>query len=408
MRIAVFSLAISVSILTSLGEAQKVAICQKVDNMTNYPFWLIQGKSGRLYSPLSFANNYSSVTSVISDLRDFNSALLKRKIRLVIAQVPQTSLIYPNDINWSDSHIFNKYDALKDKLDFNLAQKMITDAGIPAVNLLNVLSLNNEKFFYLYDHHWTAAGSKKAALAIADTINKYSMLEKIDRVGIKVSESSNERVPGSYMATLKDNCGDPGDLGLETVRIYDFEKSNTDLLDDTNPSVILAGDSYATERFGLGQFLAGALQADVQNASISGGGQYDSIITYLISQQHISNPPKVIVWNFLGGLNDATSFRVMTAAAFGNCETPVARGVKEIELSQPSKKLYLFVKSKDASAKDLKISFLNNGVESESAYIKFSDRVKNEGQFYYTIPDGYTSIKMISDDIEGAKVCAMK
>lgn len=204
MRNTVFSLAISISVLTGLGQAQKITICPKVDNMNNYPFWLIQGKSGRLYSPLSFANNYSSITSVIPDLQNFNLALKNRKIQLVLAQVPQTSLIYSNDIDWNNSHLNNRYDPQGDMVDFTSSQKRIEDSGILVVDLLSALLNDKNNSFYLYDHHWTAAGAKKAALATAKILNKISILDDSDRVNIKIFESKTERVPGSYMAVVKD------------------------------------------------------------------------------------------------------------------------------------------------------------------------------------------------------------
>ena len=387
--------------------ASKIQVCEQAENLPGYPFWLIQGKSGRLYSPLSFDRDFNAVKNVIGDLKRLSDALKAQGIQLVIVQVPPTSLVYSEDVNWTHPKLSGMYQPAVGRADFLAAQKTIASAGIPNVNLLNVLRGSNNAFF-LYDHHWTAEGSKLAALATARVIRGLPVYKTLTKVALQAVDARTERVPGSYMAALKEACPVPEDAALETVHLYEISRPGLGLLDETAPEIALVGDSYATERFGFGQFLAAALQADVQNASISGGGQNDAMYTYLISQLHKISPPKMLVWNFLGTLNDSTALRTMTAAAMGSCQTPIARGTDSLTLPVGGPRTYLYAEASDKAARKIRFTFFKNGVEIDNVQLEFSDRVNNQGQFYYLIPEETTEVYLMSGKAESLVACAIR
>ncbi|MEK7801225.1 MAG: hypothetical protein AAB276_02115, partial [Pseudomonadota bacterium] len=101
--------------------------------------------------------------------------------------------------------------------------------------------------------------------------------------------------------------------------------------DAPKPSITLIGTSFSRsaqlDTNFLG-FLKEYTQADIYDATISGGGIDDPLIAYLSSADFKTSPPKMIVWEIPGhyvlARKDALFLDEIVPSALGECSNPVA------------------------------------------------------------------------------------
>jgi len=178
------------------------------------------------------------------------------------------------------------FDTVSVSASFNDMIRVVQDAGAIAPNLLTLATRDDvlrQAYYYRHDTHWTPRGAAESAVALADAV----VAENADGFAGKVvvrpdwngSETFEER--GSLADMARAVC-DVEIASVETL-IPSFPKADLGLFDDASdkPNIILAGSSfsnrYKKDAYRVADAIGSALQANVVNHSVSGGGAIGSI-----------------------------------------------------------------------------------------------------------------------------------
>lgn len=97
---------------------------------------------------------------------------------------------------------------------------------------------------------------------------------------------------------LRENCG----YILPSEPLYDYtvtrapdSVSAAELFGPSTPEVILAGTSFSVAPYYI-DFLAAALQTDVLNISVSSGGAFVALSSYLLDGSYDAERPRAVAW----------------------------------------------------------------------------------------------------------------
>ena len=171
----------------------------------------------------------------------------------------------------------------------------------------------------------------------ADLIKALPSYQSIPKKQYSTRTNGEQNIPGSFEKFIQEKCD--SEIKDETVPLYetaaDIDGSREDALfgDEESAQIVLVGTSNATEPdpsyANFGGFLRAFLSADIYNASISGGGIYAPIVTYLRSDEYLTHKPKIIVWEIASHykfhkdlFNDI--FDESIPGAYGDCDGDAA------------------------------------------------------------------------------------
>ena len=195
---------------------------------------------------------------------------------------------------------------------------------------------SGETAFFKADFHWSAAGARQTAIAVAETIRglpEYADLEptRFETVPLEVGVafSGMRRIlQRSCLTTLPE---------VETmtyltsqVQVPDLDNGVFDLFGDSanNSQIALVGTSFSDSPINnFPGFLAEYAQLEVVNYALTGGNQYGSMVSYLTSTEFEKSPPRFLVWenpiyNNLAQYGDLP-MRELTVAASQTCTVPL-------------------------------------------------------------------------------------
>jgi len=213
------------------------------------------------------------------------------------------------------------------KFDINELQRRYSGLvdQLRAVGVLvvdgSVFSHNSgEQYFYKRDGHWKASGSRRAAELIAAQVKEagFSFTPK----QFETSQTGLVGSRGTMTHVVSTLCGlmYPAEFGPA----YQTRAPATDDLfgDEAAPEVALVGTSFsATPTYNFLGFLRTALNTDVYQAAMAGGGFDGALSQYLASALYQQNPPKLIIWEFpyqqLQRTNTAVMRRVLPLVGNG-------------------------------------------------------------------------------------------
>lgn len=317
---------------TSLAAAQN--LCEEAFYPSQYRTndrWAMlahQGKNGWLFGQMDWQVPQSSIDSQ-EYLQKLVQAFKKQGTQVVMVDVPPRLIVHQNMLEktrrpqaFSVQEYRNNYAAF---------HKALQKLGIIAPNLLeDALKYRAGPYFQKTDHHWTTEAAKHVAGLIAKEILKLPAAQKIPQVSstLKITRRANN---GSYarMANTICNSGYPDEM----INSYEaVEKKQGGLLSDTSPDVVLVGTSFSerheyTTDNSFPETLKHALQKDVLNAAVEGGGSFAALEAYLMSDAYKQHRPKVLVWEntfYNGELNNAQALWRLIPLVRGGCSSTVA------------------------------------------------------------------------------------
>lgn len=213
------------------------------------------------------------------------------------------------------------------KFDINELQRRYSELveQLKATGVLvadgSVFSRNTEEqYFYKRDGHWKASGSRRAAEMIAAKVREAGFTfppKQFDTVQTGLIGSR-----GTMTHVVSTLCGLM--YPMEFGPAYQTRAPATDDLfsDEAAPEVALVGTSFsATPTYNFLGFLRTALNTDVYQAAMAGGGFDGALSQYLVSDLYQQNPPKLIIWEFpyqqLQRTNTAVMRRVLPLVGNG-------------------------------------------------------------------------------------------
>lgn len=200
--------------------------------------------------------------------------------------------------------------------------KMITqlrEAGAIVPNLQDVALAAEEAapYYFRRDTHWTTTGAAQSAVALAVELGHAAPFVPAD---LDVLDAFEER--GSLSDIVEASCDLRDKAEVIPVYDYSFASAGIGLLDDSDADrvqAVLLGTSfsnrYRRDQYQVADALAAALDADVDNRSISGGGLIGPIEEYVLSGDLGNDDNDLIIWEFpyTEGLNTSALRQLLGA-----------------------------------------------------------------------------------------------
>lgn len=257
---------------------------------------LVQGGDGWLFrSEVDLLMQFGITPEGLQRLLRFRDALRSRGTELVVMVQPPRGLMHADKLK--NSH--TSYDPGLARASYLRLLHDLRSAGIvvPALEKL-VQEKPSEDYFWRTDHHWTPMGTRRTAQLVAEAVRampQYAQVKKQKFV------TRREGVLGR-LGTLDNAAGRI--CGFGAARQYEPRfvtepagDEGGDLFgDDAAPQIVLIGTSNSGAIYNFAGFLSEFMEADVLNASVIGGGLDAAMLSYVVSEEFRTAPPKILVW----------------------------------------------------------------------------------------------------------------
>lgn len=269
-----------------------------------------------------YAMKPSSAALVASIVQEFAA----RDVSLAIVIAPPRPVI-AGQATLDAAMGATRYDVTRAGASFDalIAQLSATGALVP--NLQEV-ALRDPKtraaFYFQRDTHWTTVGAAASAAHLGAMVanalpdrfpgaNGFT-LDALPRTGTITEQ-------GSLAKIVREVC--KREPGQETAPSFELSRGSAPgLLDSagTGPKVALLGssfsDRYKRDHYRFADALARALDADVENLSVSGGGAIGAIEAYVLSGALERRAHELVVWElpYTESFNSASFLRQLLGA----------------------------------------------------------------------------------------------
>lgn len=260
---------------------------------------LVQGRDGWLFrSNADLLMEFGPDAYAVGRLRELRQAFLDRGIEMVIMVQPPRGLMHADKLRG----LVPTYDPDVQFANYRKLLATMREIGFTVVPTDKLVEAEGtENFFWRTDHHWTPAATRLTAKLTAETIKQMPAFKDVKRqrfvtrregllarggtLGMAASQLCGFMTPKQYVPRFVTEAagGDGGD-------------ADSLLGDESVPQITLIGTSNSEPQYNYPGFLSEALEADVLNASIVGGGIEGSLLAYVASEEFKTNPPKILVW----------------------------------------------------------------------------------------------------------------
>lgn len=292
------------------------------------PMAALEGKDGMFYRlNLDMRMNHPLSPETAAMIGRLSDALAARGTELIYVPVPTKSLAVPDALPDSVSDYGFDLDVAETAYaDF---LRKLRDNGVTTIDSMAAMRTAETQPFLAADFHWSPAGARAVAAAVAETIREsdaYAGIEKTDHS----TEPTEIRSRASEMRRrIQANCHE----AVPKVEVQRYVTSAEDSGDASGgifaaetagPPIALTGTSMSAEEdFHFKGFLADAAGAAVADYAITGGNQFGGITSYLLSEDFHETAPAYVIWenpvyNNIGEFGE-TPLRELIAAARQNC-----------------------------------------------------------------------------------------
>ncbi len=263
---------------------------------------LMQGKEDLLFrSDVELMTQFGPDDFSLRQLKLFADMLRQHGSQLVIVYHPTRGLVHPSRVPAAA-----RYDYAAASANYRDTLQRLRGAGIIVPDLTPLLNEppRQHEYFFRRDHHWTPYGAARAARIVADELRQqpqYAALEKRDftnrRIGLM-------RKTGTLQRAWQRLCGDMFADQYVDEFVSEFLENpvaanqQEQLFGDILPSIALVGTSFSANEvnYNFDGYLREYLGVDVLNEALAGGGGYDTMIRYLLSDEFRTRPPKLLLW----------------------------------------------------------------------------------------------------------------
>lgn len=325
-------------------------------------------------------------------------ALATQGVELVVVPIPSRGVVTPQFLYLGDPKQA-QFSPAAAKAAYEGYLSALRAQQVRAVDVLSLARAFDEaggQTYFKRDGHWTPEGSHAVAQEVAKAVRETA--PSLPDVSLKrVSQGQPRAFTGTFLkAWLNASCG----YTLPPEPLQDYALVGGGVLEERDREVVLAGSSFSIPPF-YQSSLDVALQTEVLNASIGGGGALFPLETYLLGDLYAVHRPKVVVWEFpiSTGALVAEQRRRLLAAIYGTCE-----GAARFQTTVPlSARVLVSLAGRGLSAQEHYLSFnftdrtvvsfgLNlaykNGVQ-ERLTLNFPkrDEERNRGRFFTTLDE---------------------
>lgn len=416
----------------SAAAAQSVYGCTELDSGNSHPS--LEGDRGVFYriSPdMHMFHPFAEETML--DLARLSAALAEQGTTLVYVPVPTKSLAMPDQL---------PQEALDYGFDVNLATSVYVEnlerlqaKSVQVVDIRGALRTApaDSPAIFQTDYRLTSVGARLAAQAIADALGATPGFISQPKSRYQTASSGMVVLPSTMRSALQSHCL----ISLPEVQTEAFATTRTmaaagassgnALLGSTGQSVggriALVGTEHTGEpAANLAGFLSEFTGLEVLQYSVTGGGSYAAISSYLTSQEFQQNRPAYLVWmnpieSSLAEFGDQPMAE-LTAASGSSCRValPLSPSAQEnavtVDLTtlDPNQKYTLFLDADGAAATTARFDFVNElGIVRTKIIERNPEQVKT-GRFYMPLtglwPQGVQSVDITLDVPIGANAHA--
>lgn len=331
IRRLMFGLLLLAPAAPALAQSGSAYGCDRLEEAAPTPY--IEGRDGVFFRlNLDLRLRHTVTEGSIDLMARLSEALAARGTTLVYVPIPSKGLAMPGSLPDAAAAYGFDHDIAADVYEDTLAR--LREAGVVAVDALTpLLDLEDGQLAFIpTDHHWTSAGSRAVAAEVARVIAETSGYADLEKVTAETRSLGPQEVPSPVRREIQSMCRDtipPSVTEAFETEVTAPASSGGDIFaaEEGGPAIALVGTSMSrTPAFDFQGFLAESSQLDVVNYAVIGGNQYGAIVSYLMSDEFLSAPPKYLVWenpiyNNLGEFGELP-MRELVAAALEDC-TPL-------------------------------------------------------------------------------------
>lgn len=359
--------------------AEEFGLCKELGDAALYkkygklPYsFLVEGKDGWIYrSRTDFKTKFSLDEDAKRGFQKLNEGFRRRGIQLVLAILPTRGMTHPATLPDS-SPLMGKFTTEKAIAGYNAYLEALRGLGLTVVGVSDY----SKGFYYKRDQHWDWAGAKATAAAVAETVKGLDAYKDIPHKTFVTKRTKSIMIDGTFRDPVRHICGIklPPQSAEVFVTYNDsqaLESEEALFGEEAFPSIVLLGTSNSTSpepsHANFEGFLKEALQADIHNAAISGGGIDSPLFAYLASKELEEHPPKIVIWEIPGyySFGQEELFRQAIPAVYGDCGPRDAVFEKTIDvLPEGDQDLFTGITSSGISGEDYYL------------YLRFSEKVK--------------------------------
>lgn len=383
-------------------------ICDALQQETAYKNWssyryLVEGSDGWLFrTETDFQDDFTLKDDEIVRLRDLNNAFAAQGTTLILAILPTRGMTD------GDKASNSSYDRQVAQKSYSAMVKTLREAGLVVAAIEDYQG--EDAFYYKRDHHWTSAGARAMAHDVAAQVRALNISLPTKKF---VSEAQDE-IPhvGTFEKVIKEACGTEIDpQAVAPYMTYAPDDADALFADTTPADIILLGTSNSTHsasRANFDGFLKEALQADVDNRAVSGGGADASMLQYLLSRSRETKMPRVIVWEFpvYQAFANRDFLRQAKAAARGKCAQPVAQQAMPVgpfitpfadlsTMNAQGKDYDLHLALSPPMETDVRVVSVSGESASTSFTIRRDPDYKTGGRYAFDLESGATPLSAI-------------
>jgi alginate biosynthesis protein AlgX len=351
----------------------------------------IEGRDGvfyRINADLRMDHPFSDQT--VAQMAALSQALAANGTTLIFVPVPTKSVTMPGYLP-KDVERYGFDLEVATEVHLDILRRLDAAGGITGDARDAMIDMpDGELAFFKSDFHWSAAGARQTAIAIAETIRGLPEYADLDPtpfetvpLEVGVAFSGMRRILQSKCLTTLPEAETMTYLTRQ-VQALDLDIGGLDLFGEsanTTP-IVLLGTSFSDSPINnFPGFLAEYAQLEVVNYALTGGNQYGSITSYLTSTEFEDSPPRFLVWenpiyNNLAQYGDLP-MRELTAAAGRTCTVPLNVVI-------------------DAASASITVEFAGSELDpSDTILVDTHENVETQAAFIFQSDDGLTRTKTI-------------
>ena len=411
MVLGLFMGLIALSGLLTQAAPGQIPVCAKAqqkDSASNAGFgFLTPGLNGTLLYSSDLSQNIFAHEGRTQYYAQLDQALKSQGIQLVVSPLPTRTIVYPEMID-------NTQAAQKDyrpdlaRENYRASFRRLWGLDVYTIDLLAVAlnyrqSGRKQNLYFARDYHWTSAGARVYAKAIAQEIAKLDSYKRLKQEKFVNTFSRSENAAGRLGFLLEKVCGTK--TPPEKNDVYQTTRVGGSLLGNDEYPVVLVGSSFSEERnYNFEGFLKESLNLNVLNAAVGGGGYNAALEAYFLGSQYAKSKPKFIVWEFMTSMTpfDQTPLREIIPSIYGDCSSNALLSAKSTMqsgttsvLRNPSKQIrgsqkFVSLKFTDKTLLKFDLGLKFDDGKQETVQIVRSERIANEGQFFLKFSDEFT------------------
>jgi alginate biosynthesis protein AlgX len=352
---------------------------------------------------------------VVEMMARLSGALARRGVTLVYMPIPNRGMTdadkMPGGI--ADGVVYDGHVA---EAQFHETVATFRSAGVATVDILQSVADRQfaGEFHFARDIHWRPEGARAGAEAVAGELTKVAAFEALTKKGFASTDTGEAELASPMRSALQSLCTDK--LDVETLHRFQTdaaEISADDLLggdESEGTPVAIVGTSYSDlPEFNFEGFLKEALQTDVANYAISGGGTFTAIMQWTHSDLMDGALPKFLLWENpvayrLDG-EGITAFRQLIPAVEGSCagNGSLHQAALTLRPGEPARvdlpetvsvaghTAYLAMQLSDPTVRTLKISLDHRDGDGEDVAITRPDRMGDTDRAFLELSDDFAA-----------------